>query len=571
MGAVDRHHPEAGGAHSSPPTARRSDRGRCRAHPGAFPMNQLHGAMRILLLAATLVSSFFLPGDVAARQTESAQAVSAQAASVEGSLEEWPLTGAERSGWLRATTHDEVLSFLDEIEQLSGNLVVRNLGFSVEGRALPAAFLGAPPAVSPAAAEASGRPTLLVLGSVHGNERSGTEGGLQFIRELTLGPSRGLLESLNVIVVPHMNPDGGATNRRENARGYDLNRDWVVAETPEVAVVLEQLVIPFRPEIFVDAHNGGAFPYHLTYQATLDPTADQDLVGYARGPMYEALREHMRTQGMEMFWYSGPQYDGGDSGWSWRTTEPLPRKQHSYGGLQDMIALLFEVPGRHPLEVGAAATREGLLGLAAFAAKESAEVRNVVGEARRRTVEQGPTSVHLALEPVARPGSEPFQVMVPIPGSGGDTARLVLGADRTLYIPVHSRPAPWGYALEAHLVDVVELLGRHGITVRTLESPFRAQVERYQVQSATWALIPYQNHRMLDLTVELFPDSIVLPAGTHVVPVAQPGGRLIPHLLEPDAIDSVARWNFLDDALGRAGQTAGVLLPIFRLMAPLED
>ena len=517
--------------------------------------------MWMLCLAGAMTSSFVLPVPGAARQV----------ALTEGLPEPWPLTGAERSGWQRASTHAEVVAFLEEVEQLSGNLVVRNLGFSVEGRTLPAAFLGAPPAVSPAAAEASGRPTLLVLGSIHGNERSGTEGGLQFIRELALGPGRGLLESLNVIVVPHMNPDGGATNRRENARGYDLNRDWIVAETPEVAAVLEALVVPFRPEVFVDAHNGGAFPYHLTFQTSLDPTADQDLVGYARGPMYEALREHMRAQEMEMFWYSGPEFDGGADEWFWRTTEPLPRKQHSYGGLQDMIAILLEVPGRHPLDVGAGVTREGLVGLAAFVVEESGQVQAIVGEARRRTVEQGPTFVHLTLEPVARPGREPFQVMLPGPGAGGEVARLVLGADRTLHVPGQSRPAPWGYALEAQLVEVVELLRRHGITVRTLDAPLPAQVERYRVQSATWELIPYQNHRMLDLAVELFSEVIVLPTGTHVVPVAQPGGRLIPQLLEPDAIDSVARWNFLDDALGRAGQGAGQLLPLVRLTAPLAD
>jgi len=551
------------------------DRALFRGCPLWLTVSRLHGAVRILLIAVALGSSLLLPGDGAAHQLAARQAAAVEGIAGQAAAErrpaEWPLTGAEGSGWQRATTHAEVLSFLDELEKLSDHLVVKNLGSSVEGRALPAAFLGTPPAVSPAAAEASGRPTILVLGSIHGNERSGTEGGLQFIRELALGPGRELLESLNVIVVPHMNPDGGARDRRENARGYDLNRDWVVAETPEVAAVLEQLVIPFRPEIFVDVHNGGAFPYHLTFQATLDPTADQDLVGYARGPMYEALRGHMRAQGMEMFWYSGPEFDEGEGGWVWHTTEPLPRKQHSYGGLQDMIALLFEVPGRHPLDIGAAAAREGMLGLAGFVAKESGEVRTVVSEARRRTVEQGPAAVHLALQAVSRPGSAPFQVMLPIPESGGDGARLVLGTDRTLYVPVRSRPVPWGYAFEAQLDGVVELLGRHGITVTTLESPFGAQVERYTVQSATWSPVPYQNHRMLDLTVELFPESIVLPAGTHVVPVAQPGGRLIPQLLEPDAIDSIARWNFLDDAVGQAGQGADVLLPIVRLMAPPAD
>jgi hypothetical protein len=100
----------------------------------------------------------------------------------------------------------------------------------------------------------------------------------------------------------------------------------------------------------------------MTYQATLDPTADADLVAFARGPMYESIKARLESQGMSMYWYSGPGYDEETDTWFWRTTVPWVRKQHSYGGIQNMITLLYEVPGGHPLDVQAAAARESMLG-----------------------------------------------------------------------------------------------------------------------------------------------------------------------------------------------------------------
>ncbi len=483
----------------------------------------------------------------------------------------WPPTGAEAAGWVRATTHAEVVAFLEEVDRASDQVVVRNLGYSDQGRTLPAVFMGAPPPVSPGGGAHGDRPTILVLGATHGNERSGKEGGLQFIRELALGEGRELLERVNVIVVPLLNPDGSAVARRENSRGYDLNRDWIVAETPEVSAVLEQLVLPYRPDVFVDVHNGGSYPYHLTWQATLDPSADPDLVALARGPMYEAVRSHLRDREMSMYWYSGPAWDEDAGTWYWRTTEPLPRKQHSYGGLQDMVALLFEVPGRHAPEVGAAAVREGLLALTRFVADEGEAVRSVVEEARRRTRLAGPGVVHLELAPAPRPGIELFHVLRPAPEGNGEVSVLVSGEDRTLYLPVRSRPAPWAYAIEPGLHGVVALLARHGIEVETLDTALEVWVEGYGVAGFSREPVAYQNHRMLDISVELRPGRVVtLPQGTHLVRTAQPGGRLAAQLLEPDAVDSVVRWNFLDGPVERAARTGGEL-PIVRLPDPLAD
>jgi len=474
-------------------------------------------------------------------------------------------TGAEASGWSRSTTHAEVLDFLNELQRHTDRMVVRELTVTNQGRSLPVVFLGDPPVVDPAGTMRSGKPTVLILASIHGNERSGKEGALQLLRELILGSEGELLEAMHLILVPHLNPDGGDNGTRTNSLGYDMNRDWIVAETPEISAVLEQLLLPFRPDLFVDVHNGGAMPYHLTYQATLDPDADPDLVAFARGPMYQAVRGALAAQGMGVHWYSGPgRSEAGE--WIWQTTVPWPRKQHSYGGYQDMVTLLFEIPGGQGLEGGAAAAREGMRALLRFVAEEPDALQAVVREARRRTLEEPLQELSIELAAAPYPVREEF--FVPREGTPASAREydLVLAENWTLYEAVRSRPVPWGYLFDSRLDEVAAFLRRHGVQVEVLQESGVFPVERFRIEEISWASTPYQNHLMVEeLDLEVLPARMELPAGTFLVRVRQPSGRLIPQLLEPDAVDSVVRWNFLDHSIPtRGGENA--FIPIYRLM-----
>jgi len=479
-----------------------------------------------------------------------------------------PRTGAERANWTRASQHQEVLDFLAEIQQRSDRILVEQLTTTNEGRPFVVAYLGDPPHADPSASLLSGKPTVFILSSIHGGERSGREGGQQMIRELTLGDHQHLLEKVNVIIVPNMNPDGGdagGTGRRTNALGYDMNRDWVVMETPEVTAVIEDILLRFQPDVWVDAHNGGSLPYHMTYQATLDPTADADLVAFARGPMYESIKARLASQGMLMYWYSGPGYDEATDTWFWRTTVPWVRKQHSYGGIHNIITLLYEVPGGHSLDVQADAARESMLGLIQFVADNAEETRRIVTEARRRTVEEPASEIILTTQEGVYPELEEFQVRERnADGSWGEFF-TVMGENRTLWVPENTRAMPgWGYAFDGRLHDVAHLLRRHGIQVERLEAETTLPVERFRIEEISWASTPYQNHLLAEAHVEVVPDEMTFPAGTYVVRLRQVTGRLIPLLLEPDAEDSVLRWNFLDHSIPTSGG-ANAFVPIYRL------
>jgi hypothetical protein len=478
-----------------------------------------------------------------------------------------PRTGAESVGFERHTTHDELMSFLYDVQAAaSDHMLIRHVATTDEGREMPLVILGSPPAASPSAAFFSGRPTVFITGNVHGGERAGREGTLQLIRELAIGSARPLLERVNVLIVPSLNPDGAEQRRRTNSLNYDMNRDFIVAETPEISAIRDDVLLEWWPDVYVDVHNGGAYPYNLTYQATLHPAADSALVAFARGPMYSAVHAHLAARDMRLYWYSGPRRDEETGEWSWQTTPPWARKQHSYGGLQNMITLLYEIPGRWSLQEQADNAREGMLGLLNFVADNATAVRGTVASARARTLHDPQPRVVVTVEQSAYPEPEQFYVME------DDESRLVTGINRTLYVATETRTRPWAYAFDSHLNDLADFLRRHDIQVERLRAPAQVSAEKYRLTAIEWADAPYQNHLNATPTVELVAEQMQLPEGTYLVRMTQNAARLIGELMEPDTDDSVVVWNLLDHSIpsGRALENPErpYFLPLYRVVAP---
>lgn len=84
----------------------------------------------------------------------------------------------------------------------------RVIGTSIQGRPLEAIRMGDPKGV-----------TIAVIGVIHGNE----EAGLLITDELV---NMQIPKGVNLWVIPSINPDGTALNRRGNANRVDLNRNF---------------------------------------------------------------------------------------------------------------------------------------------------------------------------------------------------------------------------------------------------------------------------------------------------------------------------------------------------------
>jgi protein MpaA len=109
-----------------------------------------------------------------------------------------------------------------------------------------------------------GNDTTFILATIHGDEPAGTP----LVRRLTghLRQHPDLLRDRTVVILPVANPDGMAMNRRANANGVDLNRNFRTANRtnnpqfgttalsePE-ARAITRIITQYTPDRIVSVH-----------------------------------------------------------------------------------------------------------------------------------------------------------------------------------------------------------------------------------------------------------------------------------------------------------------------------
>jgi hypothetical protein len=130
------------------------------------------------------------------------------------------------------------------------------------------------------------------------------------------------------------------------------------------------------------------------------------------------------------------------------------------------------------------------------------------------------------------------------------------GTLKTWQLPVNdrfvdsvTRVLPAGYILPAASQDVVQLLRRHGIAVQRLEAAATDTVETVEASDLTWAPREFQGHHLLAITATVTRAVRTAPIGSYFVSTAQPLGRLVFALLEPEGY-GFARWGMFDRLIG---------------------
>ena len=134
---------------------------------------------------------------------------------------------------------EEIEAFLDEVVLKYPNITsLDTVGYSQEGRAIRALIIS--DRDYPSSTLPDPEPRVRFVGAIHGNERISAEILIRLIEYLTYNYEKDttiteLINSRYIVVIPVLNPDGLAADRRYNSRGVDLNRnfsiEWIYSST----------------------------------------------------------------------------------------------------------------------------------------------------------------------------------------------------------------------------------------------------------------------------------------------------------------------------------------------------
>ena len=135
--------------------------------------------------------------------------------------------------------------------------------------------------------------------SIHGDEVTGVDAGLRLLRKLAFAhdaATERILRGDVILINACANPDGRVAGTRENANGFDLNRDFVTQSQPETRALVG-LLKKWHPTVFEDLH-GYYDPLMILDPSTAphDPNYDWDLAIRDALPLARAQKRLIRTR-----------------------------------------------------------------------------------------------------------------------------------------------------------------------------------------------------------------------------------------------------------------------------------
>lgn len=499
--------------------------------------------------------------------------------------QEPPKTKAELTDYVETSTHAEVEAFCDALAKLSPRVKRTNFGVSHEGRPLPLLVIADPPVSTPKEAADSGKLVVLVWANIHAGEVDGKEAVLMIARELALNSETPLLKDLVILIAPNLNADGnekwGAVRRaqngpekigtRENAQGFDLNRDFVKLESPEIRALV-RLMTEWDPAVSVDCHttNGSYHRMIITYEGGRCPAGDSTIIEYTRDQLLPSITEQMeKAHGYKSFFYGNFTRDRR----GWDSVPPVPRYSTHLIGLRNRIGILSE-------SYSYASFKDRVLGSKAFvetilaqAAQRKSEIQKLLREADARSIAWGKKpseapDLALTFKDVVLGEKRIIPGFIEEQRNGRnvptdkpwDYEVEYFGASEV----TRSIPRAYAYVFPAKFEAAAKTLQRQGVQVEELREDIDVEVEVQKTTSVTRGM-RFQGHESPTLLMETRKETQRLAAGSYVVKTAQRLGSLASFLLEPQAADGLATWNYFDEGIAE-----GADFPVLRVTTPVS-
>jgi dipeptidyl aminopeptidase/acylaminoacyl peptidase len=494
--------------------------------------------------------------------------VLAQASEKAGALK----TVAEQSGYRATARYDDVAAWCREFAKSTPNAKLTDLGRTSEGRSIPLLIVADPPVKTAAEAERSGKLVCLVIGNIHAGEVCGKEALPMLLRDVFAGPHPPLLKDLILALAPIYNADGNErvskTNRpgqagpeegmgqRANARGLDLNRDFVKLEAPETRGLVAFLN-EWNPHLFIDTHttDGSYHRYLITFDGPKNPAGDSQITGFMRQTFFpEVGKAFEKRTGLKSFYYGNFNQDHT----RWTTYPAELRYGTTYVGLRNRLSVLSEAYSHAPFQSRVLATRDFVRDCLEVAARHHSEIVRLLDRARDAAVHWDGSArgtEPLAIRSRARAVKSPATILgFEERRENGRRVRTETPKDYTVQLvnefeAAESVSRPFAYLIPAALTEAVAGLKRHGVNVQELREDIELDLEVYRVDAIEKSLRRFEGHHPVELRVTGRKATRLVPAGTLIVKTAQPLGALAICLLEPRSEDGLATWNVFDSAL----------------------
>jgi murein tripeptide amidase MpaA len=487
------------------------------------------------------------------------------------------VTLAERSNFQQTGRYEEVERLCREFAAQWPEFVrCTEFARTPEDRPMLAIVASRSGKLTSAAAREASLPVVLFQGGIHAGEIDGKDAGFMFMRDILAGKVlRGTLDKVVLVFVPVFNVDGherfGRWNRpnqngpqemgwRTTFRNYNLNRDYVKADAPEMRAMV-RLLNEWDPLLYIDLHatNGAQYEHDIAILVEPRLVAAEELQAVGRKLQSDVVKELASKGSLPLTFYPSLKV----------TDDPAsgvidyaysPRFSLGYWATRNRLGMLVETHSWKDYASRVKATYNTLVASARATARDGAAWQRAMKAADDNAARLSGKSVVLA--------STMSDESRPIEFRGYAYRRepsTVSGTTMTTYDP--SRPEVWriplfdkvrptlevvapsgGYIVPRPYAQMVrELLELHAMEYAIIKAPLASQtVEAFQTESVNVEKETSEGRTMVQVTGSWQREQQDVQSGALFVPIAQPKARLVLGLFEPQAPDSFVSWGFLN-------------------------
>jgi hypothetical protein len=491
-------------------------------------------------------------------------------------------TVSERSGFVQTGRYDEVIKLCAAFQKAYPKEVkCIEFGRTPEGRPMLALVATRAQAFSPLAARRKNLPVTLIQGGIHAGEIDGKDAGFLALREVLENRlAKGALDKQVLLFVPVFNVDGHerfAKWNRPNQRGpvemgwrttaqnFNLNRDYVKADAPEMQAMLA-LVNAWDPLAYVDLHvtDGAMFQHDVSIQVEPVYSGDPELrkAGLElRANVIDAIGKQGSMP--QSYYMSFAKTDDPSSGFADSVSEP--RFSTGYFQLRNRLAMLVETHSWKDYPTRVRVTHNSVISVLEQVAAHGKQWQQAAAAADMRATKLAGTPVALTYKTTDKTRMVDFQgyayTRTPSDVSGILMTRYDETTPQVWHVPLRDEVVPnlevtapgAGYIVPAaHAQMVAQKLAQHGIAFRTLDKAHdKADVETFRADQATFGATSFESHQRLAVQGGWKSEPRPVGKGALFVPIAQPKARLVMALLEPQAPDSLLAWGEFNNAFER--------------------
>lgn len=491
-------------------------------------------------------------------------------------------TVSERSGFTATGRYAEVEQLCPAFQKAYPTAVrCIEFGRTPENRPMLALIATRTGAFTAKAARARGLPVTLIQGGIHAGEIDGKDAGFQALREMLDGKlAKGALDQQVLVFVPVFNVDGHerfAKWNRPNQRGpvemgwrttaqnFNLNRDYVKADAPEMHAMLA-LVNAWDPLTYVDLHvtDGAQFQHDVSIQ--VEPVHSGDAQLRAAGTAWrDGVIADITKQGSmpQSYYMSFAKNDDPASGFIDAVSDP--RFSTGYFQLRNRLVMLVETHSWKDYPTRVRITHDAFVSVVEQVAAHGKEWQRMAQEADVRSAALGGKPVTLTYKTTDKTTMVDFKGYAYTRTMSDVSGMLMTHYDEHMpqiwHVPLRDEIVPdlvvnapsAGYLVPAAYADLVgKKLAVHGITYRTVDAPLDATgVETFRADVATFGAGSVESHQRLTVQGAWKAEPRKLVKGALFVPIAQPKAQLVVAMLEPQAPDSLLAWGFFNNAFER--------------------